>query len=212
MRSSRTRPTLSRRSAAALSAALVAAGALTPLDAAAQVPPLEEQIAGAVLALPADQRAGATVMGYRAAGELSVIREGSGDMICLADAPANETYHVACYHESLEPMMAMGRELTARGIVDPERDRIRAAAAASGELDLPAGPAAFHSLTAPIAGWDPHTGTLEGAAELHTVYVPFQTAEATGLSPVPAGNGQPWLMFPGSYRAHIMIQPPLAGR
>jgi hypothetical protein len=209
MRSTHTSRSLKRLPAAALAVTLVAAG--VPGEAAAQTPPVEEQIAGAVLALPTDQRAGATVMGYRTAGELSVIRRGAGDMICLADHPGNETFHVACYHESLEPMMAMGRELTAKGIVDPERDELRAAAAAAGELEVPDGPAAFHSLTAPIASWNAETRTLERAARLHTVYVPFQTGETTGLSTVPAGGGQPWLMFPGSYRAHIMIQPPQGG-
>lgn len=180
---------------------------LAPAGVAAQLPPAAEQIAGAVLPLPADQRATATVLGYRAQGTLSVLREGSGDMICLADEPGNDTYHVACYHESLEPMMAMGRALTARGIADPERDSLRAVAAADGRLELPEGAAAFHSLTGPVSGWNPAEGTLVGASKLHTVYVPWATGETTGLSTVPAGGGQPWLMFPGSYRAHIMIVP-----
>lgn len=192
-----------RRAAAVLTVAF----ALGAAPCAAQTAPVEEQIAGAVLPLPADQRASATVMGYRMPGKLTVLREGSGDMICLADEPGNETYHVACYHESLEPMMQMGRELTARGIADPQRDSLRAAAAAEGRLEMPDGPAAFHSLTAPTTAWNPEEGTLVGASRLHTVYVPWATAETTGLSTLPAGGGQPWLMFPGSYRAHIMIVP-----
>lgn len=190
--------------ACAIPLAAALAGARPAL---AQLPPLAEQIAGALLPLPADQRDGATVLGYRTEGELSVIRRGSGDMICLADAPGNATYHVACYHESLEPLMKMGRELVARGIVDPERDGIRAAAAADGTLKMPDHPAAFHSLTGPASGWNPAARTLEGAARIHTVYVPWATEETTGLSTTPAASGQPWLMFPGSYRAHIMIVP-----
>lgn len=188
-------------------ALLLTVGALATGGLAAQVAPVAEQITGAVLPLPADQRASARVLGYRAAGELSVLREGTGDMICLADEPGNETYHVACYHESLEPMMQMGRDLTARGIGDPQRDSIRAAAAADGRLEMPEVPAAFHSLTAPVSDWNPAEGTLVGASKLHTVYVPWATSDETGLSTVPAGGGQPWLMFPGSYRAHIMIVP-----
>jgi hypothetical protein len=190
--------------------ALMSALALGPTVAVAQAPSVDEQIAGAVLPLPEDQRAGATVMGYRTAGELTVIRQGTGDMVCLADEPGNDVYHVACYHESLEPLMQLGRDLTAQGIVDPERDGIRAKAAEDGTLEMPDGPAAFHSLTGPASGWNPTTGTLQEGAKLHTVYVPFATGETTGLSTQPAGNGQPWLMFPGSYRAHIMIQPPPA--
>jgi hypothetical protein len=188
---------------------LFAVCALAPAAAAAQQQPgpVAEQIAGAVLPLPEDQRAGATVMGYRTAGQLSVLRQGTGDMICLADEPGNETYHVACWHDSLEPLMAMGRELAARGIQDPQRDSMRAAAATDGRLQMPEAPAAFHSLTGPVASWNPRDGTFVGASKLHTVYIPWATTESTGLSTAPAGGGQPWLMFPGSYRAHIMIVP-----
>lgn len=186
---------------------LLAATALIATPLQAQVAPVPEQITGAVLPLPADQRPGATVMGYRVEGELSVIRRGSGDMVCLADAPGNETYHVACYHESLEPLMEMGRQLSARGIVDPERNQMRADAAERGELKMPDHPAAFHSLTGPVTAWDAAAGTFEGAAAIHTVYLPWATEETTGLSTRPAAAGQPWLMFPGTYRAHMMIIP-----
>ena len=180
---------------------------LAPVATTAQVAPVSEQIAGAVLPLPEEQRAGATVMGYRVAGELTVIRQGTGHMICLADAPGNETFHAACYHESLEPFMAFGRELSARGIVDPERDRLREAAAEDGTFKMPEAPAAFHSLTGPMANFNASAGTFDGGARLHTVYVPWATGESTGLSIAPAASGQPWLMFPGNYRAHIMIVP-----
>lgn len=193
------------RTAVLLLAAWTSAPAVTA--AQHQPAPVAEQIAGAVLPLPEDQRAGATVMGYRAVGRLTVLRQGTGDMICMADEPGNETYHVACWHESLGPLMAMGRELTARGIQDPQRDSIRAAAAADGRLEMPEHPAAFHSLTGPVASWNPQDGTFVGASKLHTVYIPWATSETTGLSTAPAGGGQPWLMFPGSYRAHIMIVP-----
>lgn len=180
---------------------------LSPGLVRGQLAPVGEQIKGAVLPLPENQRAGATVMGYRVEGQLTVIKQGTGDMICLADAPGNETYHVACYHESLEPLMKMGRELSAQGIVDPERNQRRAAAAEAGTLKMPDVPAAFHSLTGPETNWSPEAGTFEGAAAIHTVYIPWATGETTGLSTQPASAGAPWLMFPGTYRAHIMIIP-----
>lgn len=34
--------------------------------------------------------------------------------------------------------------------------------------------------------------------------MPFATPEETGLSPVPNLNG-PWLMLPGSPKAHVML-------
>ena len=186
---------------------LLALAMYAPTPIAAQVAPIAEQIKGAVLPLPPDQRATATVLGFRTEGTLSVIREGSGDMTCLADAAGNETYQVSCYHNSLEPMMTFGRDLSARGIVDPERDRLRAAAADDGSLSMPTSPAAFHSLTGPEERWDPASGTFTDARRLHTIYVPWATEESTGLSIEPGMSGQPWLMYPGNYRAHVMIVP-----
>ena len=60
---------------------LVAAslGAQAPA-AAKPLPTVEEQIAASVLALPADLRAGATVMGYRTPGKLETIRAGKNGM------------------------------------------------------------------------------------------------------------------------------------
>jgi hypothetical protein len=190
---------------------LIALALYAPTPTTAQVAPIEEQIKGAVLALPSGQRAAATVLGFRTAGTLSVIREGSGDMTCLADEAGNETYHVSCYHNSLEPMMTFGRDLSARGIVDPERDRLRAAAADDGSLSMPTSPAAFHSLTGPETSWDPAAGTFTDAGRLHTIYMPWATEESTGLSVEPGMSGQPWLMYPGNYRAHVMIVPAAEG-
>jgi hypothetical protein len=39
------------------------------------------------------------------------------------------------------------------------------------------------------------------------IYLPFATAESTGLS-LKASPGAPWLMYPGTAGAHIMINPP----
>ena len=76
----------------------------------------EQQIKGALSAAPEDRREGATVMGYNADGELVSLREGTNELICLADQPGDDKFRVACYHKSLEPYMVRGRELRAEGI------------------------------------------------------------------------------------------------
>jgi hypothetical protein len=73
------------------------------------------QIAGAVLPLPDSMKAGARVLGYRE-GKLVELRPGANDMICLADNVADSTFQASCYHKSLEPFMARGRELRAQGL------------------------------------------------------------------------------------------------
>jgi len=41
------------------------------------------------------------------------------------------------------------------------------------------------------------------------VYIPWATAASTGLPIKPAAPGMPWIMDPGTHRAHIMITPPV---
>jgi hypothetical protein len=175
----------------------------TPSTTAA-VPPAEQQIAAAVLPLPADLRASATVMGYAPDGRFVTLRPGPGAMNCLASNPKMDRFHVACYHKSLEPFMARGRELRAQGVTGDQVDTVRFREARAGKLKLPKEPALLYSLTG--GNFDPVTGTATGARPLFVVYVPFATAESTGLSAVPT-RGSPWIMFPGTPKAHIMFTP-----
>src|SRR5688572_15363612 len=95
----------------------VAAAALigsTPVFAQpSKIPPVEEQIAAAVLPLPEDLRNGATIMGYKMKDKLEPLKQGTNGMICLALYVSRPDFHVACYHKGLEPFMARGRELRA---------------------------------------------------------------------------------------------------
>lgn len=163
----------------------------------------EQQIEAAVKAAPEDMREDATVLGYED-GELTALREGDGLLICLADEPGDERFHVACYHRSLEPFMERGRELRAEGIEDV--DSARRAEIEEGTLEMPDDLAALYSLTGSVEDYDPETGEIEDAQPLHVVYVPYATIEETGLPPS-AETGEPWLMDPGEPWAHIMVSP-----
>lgn len=178
---------------------------LLPALAGAAAPPAAEQIAAAVTPAPEAQRDAATVLGYGADGELTVLRRGEGELICLADDPTDERFHVACYHRSLEPFMERGRELRAEGL---EREAVIAARRNeidAGELAMPDGPTALYSLTGALDAWDPATGTLRAGNRVFVVYVPYATEASTGLPPEPIVDGAPWLMAPGEPWAHVMI-------
>jgi hypothetical protein len=163
-------------------------------------------IAAAVAPLPEEFRATATVLGHREGSPDRVtLRAGEGAFICLADDPGDDRFHVACYHRSLEPFMSRGRTLRRQGHAE-RVDSIREAEIRDGSLPMPPQPAALYSLTAPRTGFDPETGAITGAQPLQVVYIPFATVESTGLSSVPVRNA-PWLMFPGTARAHIMFVP-----
>jgi hypothetical protein len=181
--------------------------ASSPLAGQSALPTVDQQIAGAVLPMPEGMRAGATVLGYREPGQLTMIRKGTNGMLCLADNPAIPTFHVACYHESLEPFMARGRSARAEGVPEQQVDSVRFREIAEGKLEMPAQPAALWQMSGPAGSWNPVTNEVTGARPpLYVVYIPFATEASTGLPAKPA-PGLPWIMFPGTPKAHIMFVP-----
>jgi hypothetical protein len=185
---------------------LTALLALPATTAAAQAPapPPAEQLAAAVLPLPADLRASATVLGYDATGKLVTLREGTGAMRCLADDPAQENFHVACYHRSLEPFMARGRALRAQGVRGEQVDSTRFREVAAGRLAMPRTGGALYTLTGPAGSWNAATGKATGVRPLFVYYMPGATGASTGISETPSRT-EPWLMFPGTPKAHVML-------
>jgi hypothetical protein len=170
-------------------------------------PPAAEQIVAAVLPLPQEFRADARVLGYRAGSHALVpLREGKGPFTCLASDPAGQGFHVACYHQSLEPFMARGRALRASGVKGDQVDTVRFAEVRAKKLAMPTHPASLYQLFGPPGAFDAASGTAKKAQSLYIVYLPGATAATTGLSVKPA-EGTPWLMFPGTPKAHIMFEP-----
>lgn len=175
--------------------------------AQAALPAAAPQIAAATAPLPAEFRESATVLGYRAGSSaLAELRRGEGPFICLADNPADTRFHVACYHRSLDAFMARGRELRAAGRTGEQADSVRTAEIGAGRLRMPEQPAALYSLTGDPSAVNPGTGEVSGARPLFVVYIPFATAASTGLPATPARNA-PWIMNPGTAKAHIMFVP-----
>lgn len=195
------------RSALVLSLSLVVAGG-TAVSAQSTLPPVAEQIAAAVLPLPEELREGATVLGYREPGRLVVLRRGTNEMRCLALYAVRQDFHVACYHDGLEPFMARGRELRAQGVQGTQVDTVRFREIAAGTLPMPAY-GTLYSITTPRVNFDPATRTVREAGLLAVVYIPGATAESTGLTTRPRADG-PWLMFPGTPKAHIMMRGTMA--
>jgi hypothetical protein len=177
-----------------------------PSAAAAPAGPLApaEQIAAAVLAAPPDRRAGAAVLGFDEKGALVTLREGTNDLICLADNPKENGVNVACYHKDLEPFMARGRALAAEGVKTADREDVRHKEIAAGTLKMAKEPRSLCVVTG--TAFDAATGRIADAYTRWVVYTPFATPESTGLSLTPVPGG-PWLMYPGKGTAHIMINP-----
>jgi hypothetical protein len=160
------------------------------------------QIAAAVTPLPPEMRDGATVLGYTAPGKpLVALREGRNDMICLLPDPEAKAFHAACYHKAMEPFMARGRALRARGINGDRVDTVRFAEVKSGKLPMPKQPAMLYQIFG--GTFDSVTAKATGGQSLFVTYIPFATPATTGISATPSEHS-PWIMFPGTPKAHIM--------
>lgn len=167
----------------------------------------EVQIKTAVLAAPDEKREGATVLGYDERGELVELRKGTNEMICLADDPNGKGFSVACYQSELEPFMTRGRELKKEGKSFQEIFDIREAEAKDGKLKMPSDGATLFALTADSENYDTVSGEVSDTYLRYVVYLPWATAATTGLPLKPSAPGMPWIMDPGTHRAHIMITP-----
>ena len=194
------------RLAGATAALLLAASAAEAQQPWSGLPP-ELQIRLAVQAAPDGLRESATVQGWDADGEFVVLREGAGDLICMAPNPTREEFEVSCHHRDLEDFFELGRDLQARGITGQERLQARWDAYTAGEIDIPTG-TVNHILTG--SGFDPATGEVTDPYLRSTVYTPNATPESTGIGTQPSAEA-PWLMFPGTPGSHIMVTPPRGG-
>lgn len=185
---------------------LLAAVVVAPSALIAQTPTPDRQIALAVLPLPDEFRADATVMGYNPAGKLVTLRAGAGAMTCLADDPRSASFHVACYHKSMEPFMARGRALRASGVTGDKVDTVRFREVRSRKIRMPK-QAALWSISGDSTVANVDAGTVgAGARALYVVYMPGATPASTGLPAAPS-RGTPWVMYPGTPKAHIMFVP-----
>ena len=78
---------------------------------------------------------------------------------------------------------------------------------ASGKIPMPKVPSMTYIYFGKDENYDKTTGLLKDGQFRYVIYTPFATPEETGLPIKPHAKGMPWLMDPGTHRAHIMIGP-----
>jgi hypothetical protein len=177
------------------------------LGIAQNIPSKEVQISTAVLAAPEGLRGKAMVYGYSEKGEFIVLRKGENEMVCLADDPNQAGLNVSCYHKDLEPFMARGRQLKKEGKSFQEIFDIREQEVKSKKLSMPTQPTSLFVYSAKDEQFNRSTGEVKDGNLRYVVYIPYATSESTGLPLKPEAPGMPWIMDPGTHRAHIMINP-----
>ena len=174
---------------------------LSPFSVRAADPEsVEATVAQAVLPLPEDLRAGATVLTYDpATGARKVLRPGTNSIECQPRNPADG--FTRCYSSVLAPRRDLEAKLRAEKKTDKEIQEAVAAAIKAGTIKNPP----FGTMSYRLSG-------DEGRIKLLWVMsVPFATPESIGVSTVSQrdaalkGQGLPWLMLAGTAGAHIMI-------
>jgi hypothetical protein len=102
----------------------------------------------------------------------------------------------------MEPFMARGRALRAQGIKGDQVDTVRFAEVKAGKLKVPTEPSMLYQIFG--GTFDTATGKVTGGKLLYVTYIPFATTATTGISSAPSDKS-PWLMYPGTPKAHIMF-------
>lgn len=180
--------------------AVVLVSALLAAPATARAQSAAKQIADAVLPLPEDLRAGATVVTYDAGtGARTVLREGTNQVEC--QPPDMKAMQTTCYSKAASPQFDLSAKLTAEGRSPEQVQAGIAAARQAGTL----APPAFGTMMYALRHDDRRIKLL------WVMLVPGATPESIGVSTVTErndglkGQGRPWLMLAGTPNAHIMI-------
>ncbi len=171
--------------------------------------PSDLQIKIALLATTEDVRGDAKVLGYNQTGELVELKKGTSQFTCLAPDYKMPKYFASyCYPNSLEPLMSRGRELIKDGKRN-QRNDIRAKEYKEGKFTMPQVPTTMYGYWGSLEKLNKETGEMTDAKRRYVIYVSGAKASDLGLSNKPNNLGMPWLMDEGTYKAHIMITPPI---
>jgi len=161
---------------------------------------VEDQITEAVLPLPEDLRAGATVVIYDAeTGARKVLRQGTNTLECEPRNPGDG--FIRCYSNLMTPRHELEAKLRAQKKSDKEIQEGVAEAIKAGTLKVP-----------PYGTMSYRLATKEATIKrLWVMSVPYATPESIGVSTTSQrdaalkGQGLPWLMLAGTANAHVMI-------
>ena len=157
-----------------------------------------EEIAAAVLPLPDDLKAGATIYNYDPSGDRKILRAGTNGVECM---PMGKDGFTWCYSVATRDRRDFSAKLRGQGKPDKEIGELTAEATKSGAIKAAPMGAMMYRYSA-----DPKRIKL-----LWVMQVPNQTPESLGVSTGSQrdaglkGHGMPWMMLPGTPGAHIMI-------
>src|SRR5690606_25353448 len=126
-----------------------------------EILPAEIQIKTAELAAPEDLRSGVMVYGYDTAGRMVVWREGSNNLVCLADVPKEPGISTSSDAKERETVMKRGREVTPDGKSEMEERERRKKESEQGQLELTDVPGMVYILSGEEENYNRSAGELK---------------------------------------------------
>jgi len=167
----------------------------------------EQQMAAAVLPLPAVLQNQASVILFDKHGTPVIARKGTNDMNCML-FPSSTEFDARCYHSSFLPMFLRGRELGNSGMQPKDVAKTIDNEVQQKKLNLPDHPTAGYRMLGPISAYDQKTNTAGDAIRSwQSIHFPYKTAQEIGL-PVQGEVPRtiPYVMASGTYWSHVMIE------
>ena len=167
-----------------------------------------QQISSALLPLPYVMRSGAGVLGYESDFSLVMLRRSTNGMTCIATPPGGNIFDVACYKESLLPVVLRMRELYAQSRDQGYVYRTVDAEIKAGKLLLPDGPIVGYRMIGSMSGYDAGTHTVSKEIKSwESIHYPYKTAAQIGLPEEGAvARNMPYVVASGTFWCHVMIQ------
>ena len=183
---------------------------VSTLIAAGQAPPSSNQtIAAALVPLPQQLRADATVVRLDRSFRPETLRKGKNGMVCIADTPNDDRFDVRCYRDTFIPVVYRACQLGYRVSGEKVEAEIKA-----GKLQLSSEPTAGYRCLGPISGYDASRNVVNAQVECwQSIHFPFRTAAEVGFPDErDISESQqkeiPYVMSSGKYWSHVMIRHP----
>lgn len=152
-----------------------------------------EAVETALLALPEELRDGAAVVRFED-GKQVFLREGSNGIYCRADDPDTPGINIWCYPRAHDAYARRWYALAAEGKSADEVNDIIEREIRDGTIEWPMG----------IVNYNLRGPSLDNAVSTTVIYLPFATGESAGITET-RSFFRPWLMYPGTAFAHIMM-------
>jgi hypothetical protein len=158
---------------------------------------VDQQIAAALLAAPANLKDEAAVITFDSNGEIEVIREGSNGLMCWdsSNEPGRQgNWTSQCTSELNRARVQQNHQFSHRGSTPEEIQALFDEAEADGSREVPTYGTMYYHWRGDAETGGPHTN----------IAVPFATEDLSGI-PEGRRNDAMWIMGAGTSGAHLMI-------